>query len=283
MQIEIGQWIEFYFIKPILHYEGYNIVNTFTYALLALTALFLIYKFIKKNKIKIGEDFFYGVIGFIFFGSFFRVCVDTANNLNSYPFFWEVFEKYRIFDYSILTTSPVIYLAIAVLFFITYYFEIKLKIRKFSFFVGSFLALACFSFLYFFLKHLWIAFIVLTIATIVSLIIKKIAKFEDWRYWLIVFAHSLDGAATWIAIEILPNFIPVRYQEQHVLPNIIANLVPDLGFFSFFILKVVIASLAAKLLKKEPEGEIKEIIILAIIVIGLAPGIRDVLRAVVEV
>lgn len=55
---EIEEFINFYFIKPILFYEGYNLVNTFTYATLALLGIYVIYKFLEKNKIEIKDDFF---------------------------------------------------------------------------------------------------------------------------------------------------------------------------------------------------------------------------------
>ncbi|MCM8830572.1 MAG: DUF63 family protein [Candidatus Omnitrophica bacterium] len=275
---QISQFIDFYFIKPIVFYEGYNIINTTAYALLALLALYFIYQIFERKKIKIGEDFYYGVIGFVLFGSVFRVCVDAATSLQSYPYFWEIFSKDKIFNYSLYTVSPTIYISITILFFICYYIEQKIKVRKFSFFVGLFLALICFTFLYFFLKYVWFALVVVGIAFFCSILIKKILKINQ-KYWLVIFSHALDGAATWIAIDILPIYALVSYQEQHVLPNFISGLIPELGFFSFFVLKLVFATLAVKILQKEEEGNLKEILTLAMIVIGLAPAVRDVLRA----
>ena len=275
------QFIEKYFLNPILNYEGYNIINTGTYAIIAAVAIFLITKIIERKKIKLDQTFYYGVIAFVLFGSIFRVMVDAtdANRLQVNG----LLSTHKIFEYSILTVSPTIYILVALLFFLTYYFELKLKQRFFTFFVGLICAFFCFLNLIFILKNLIIAILILTISISFYLLALKITKIKNFFVGFIIFSHLLDGASTWIAIDLAPVFDPaLKYGEQHVVPRLIGQFSP-FGYFGFFLIKFLFALVIAKMLDQEQESELKKILTCALIVIGLAPGIRDFFRIFVGV
>ncbi|MCX8162964.1 MAG: DUF63 family protein [Candidatus Micrarchaeota archaeon] len=274
----IQNFIENYFIKPILNYEGYNLVNTATYAVIAILAVYAIYVFFKKRKIQIDNNFFYGVISFVFFGSLFRVCVDGFDNFLGDNFLTNFVLEHKIFEYSLVTTSPVIYVSTAILFFLSYYLERELKIQKFSFLSGILLSMICLFFLFPLIKYIDVFFLILTVALCYSFILMLLAKIKDKKFYLLLFSHCLDGASTWVAIDIVPKKYGLIYGEQHVVPNIIASLVPELGFATFFIIKGLIALLALKIIEKEEDKNLSQIVLLALIVIGLAPGIRDLIR-----
>jgi uncharacterized membrane protein len=96
----------------------------------------------------------------------------------------------------------------------------------------------------------------------------------------IVFAHSLDGAATFFAIDIFSGMSGIQYSEQHVFSNAIGEI--GGSFLLFYLIKILISFGAAYIIDKEkmPEDE-KYYIALVLIIMGLAPGVRDVLRMMV--
>ena len=68
------------------------------------------------------------------------------------------------------------------------------------------------------------------------------------------------------------------YSEQHVFPNMLGTNT----FFVFFLVKVAIALLAAYILSTEKiKAREKYYAVLILLVIGLAPGMRDLLRIMV--
>ena len=48
--------------------------------------------------------------------------------------------------------------------------------------------------------------------------------FKNWMMTGIVGGHTLDGAATFFAIDIFPLFTGIHYGEQHVLGRGLAEL-----------------------------------------------------------
>jgi uncharacterized membrane protein len=102
----------------------------------------LIYIFLKKNKIKLDRTFYLGMIAFVFFGSLFRVCVDASDVIDYKNNVYFIL-KTKIFEYGILTSSPMIYIIVSCLFFLSYYSEKKLKVKYFTAFVGGGMASLC--------------------------------------------------------------------------------------------------------------------------------------------
>ena len=97
-------------------------------------------------------------------------------------------------------------------------------------------------------------------------------------------AHALDGAATFVSIDIFNKLEPICtelgkcYSEQHVFPNILGTY----SFFVFFLVKVLIIVIAAYILSTEKiKISEKYYIILILLVMGLAPGVRDLLRVMI--
>jgi uncharacterized membrane protein len=94
---------------------------------------------------------------------------------------------------------------------------------------------------------------------------------------LVVGAQALDGAATFYIIDIFSPLSGIGYFEQHVFSRAVGELLDT--FFLFYLLKVAIAFGAAYYVRKEKMGEQEKLYILMVfIIIGLAPGVRDILR-----
>ena len=67
-----------YFIDPILQNGWYNPVNTITYAIILVIAVFAVYKLLLRMRIRIDRYFFLAILPFIFWGSSARVLKDAA-------------------------------------------------------------------------------------------------------------------------------------------------------------------------------------------------------------
>jgi uncharacterized membrane protein len=82
--------------------------------------------------------------------------------------------------------------------------------------------------------------------------------------------HMLDASATFASLSFF------GYSEQHVLPNL---LIPYLGPASMFLLKLLVLIPVLYIIDRETEpGNFRNFLKTAIIILGLAPGLRDLLR-----
>jgi len=119
------------------------------------------------------------------------------------------------------------------------------------------------------------------------LLLAAIPTYIAWMYFKnmssvgVVAGQALDGAATFFVIDFFSEITGIQYFEQHVVGGFIGTLFGT--YFVFYLVKVAIAFLAVHVLKKEEGLDIEDMrfIALALMIMGFAPGIRDVLRMVV--
>ena len=99
-------------------------------------------------------------------------------------------------------------------------------------------------------------------------------------YKLLIFGHMLDASATSYGIDIHP----VRYVEQHVVGGALIDATGTA--FSMFLLKFAVlvpAVYVLEMYRREGNPDLWHLILLAMIVVGMAPGIRDLARMVLYV
>jgi uncharacterized membrane protein len=267
-----------YYISPILSHEGYNIVNTITYAIIALVALFAIYQLFKRYHIKVDEGFIYAIIPFILLGSTIRVITDSIDNGKFLPItpIHKLILDSHIYDYGFLTSSPGIYIIIALLFFASLLATRMMKREKILPYIGLALWLPNFLLLAPFLGNFAFAGAIILLAAIPGLVCFKL--FGNKIYALMVGAQALDGGATFLILDFSRQMLGLAYFEQHVISNGLCNLFGTCA--TFYIAKVAISGAAAYLLSNEKDASTDEkyFIALVIIIMGLAPGLRDILR-----
>lgn len=194
----------------------------------------------------------------------------------------------HVFDYGYLTVTPGIYVVTAALYLISLYASYKLKKPRLPIFVGLILWLPLFLLLVPFMRYAIYAIPVLALALIPTLLAWVLIK--DDLLVLIVAGQALDGAATFFVIDVFSKISGLGYFEQHVVSNAIGQIFGT--FFVFYLIKAGIALAAAYVLSKEKD-EIpllrlfgrdivmdKYFIALILMIIGFAPGIRDMLRMV---
>lgn len=268
-----------YYINPIVQYEGYNLVNTLTYAAIALMACWLIFMAFRRYKVTLDKAHMLGILSFVLLGSTVRVITDSIDTGAMKPvwFLQEWAVRSGIYEYGFLSVSPGIYVVVAALLLVSMAALRKLGREQELWKVGTALWIPNMLILLPLIRFPVALLVPLALAAIPAYIFyRKLAP--SITYSAIVFAHGLDGAATFFAIDIFPRISGIQYWEQHVISRGIGDLFGT--YFTFYLLKVGIASLAAWVIARDNDAkeDEKAFVALLLIIIGLAPGIRDILR-----
>ncbi len=269
----MAEFFQEYFVNPILYptqYAPYNIYNTTAYALIALAAVFFIYKGLQKAGVKIDQRFQGAILPFIVFGGLFRVFEDAdltprvvdIGGIELYPF---VTPQIYI----------IIFLALAAIalaaWILTKNREKTLEwVGKTGWLMSALAALGLITRIQ---NPLW-AIVPLALAAAVWFIHEKIRehrKLEPNSFIsFMVFGQVLDGAATFVGIQF------AGYAEQHVVGNLLIDIG---GPLLFLLVKIAFAFAAAEMLRQEKDEDARNFVALLITVFGLAPGLRDLTRA----
>ncbi len=227
-----------------------------------------------KKRISFNTSFLHTVIAFSLAGSSIRVVTDAIDAGKS-SLLLDLVKSTHIYDYSFLTSSPGIYIVVGTLFFISLSIEQITKGKVKAMWIGVGLAMIHILILLPLFLPSRILFVLLIIS--MALAPSYAAKlFLPCPYSLPIFAHALDGAATYIIIDLVTPITGQSYVEQHVLPNFLSSLAGT--FAIFYILKVALSTIIACLIKQELSKEDAYFIISCVVILGLAPGVRDLLR-----
>jgi len=281
----IGDFIEKYYIDPIRYGQPYNVVDTTTYALVLILSLYIIYRWLSRSPaIRIDRDFVLVTLPYVVMGGLLRVVEDTG----IVPQGW---------NYLLITPLIffVMFLYTAGALFVSAGLQARGYARDYHVpYAGAGLAgaLATALVLVSFgtgngIIALDVLFLILALAVTttgtVYLVMRYLLSWEyvrDPLYIALLFGQLLDASATSYGIDIHP----LHYVEVHVVGS---HLIEWTGTaFSMFALKLAVLFPGIYLLQRfraEGPGELWHLILLAMITVGLAPGIRDMVRMVLYV
>lgn len=258
--MDLWGFVKEYYIDSIVYKEGYNIVNTITFAIILLVAVYLLYRFLEK-RFTIDKKFVFSTVPYIIFGSSVRVIEDAG------------FLKPPV---SYVFMSPLIFFLIFLLAFPTLLLARKFTKEKYyaPYSAVGLIATTIPLFLLFTNLKVVNPFVLpygLTIATAISaLFYLALPKTRNLLSLAVMFSHMLDGFVTFIGIQYH------GYVEIHVLPSII---VERIGAFALPIVKfAVIAGILYIIDTSEEKVDLRNFIKLALLVFGLAPALRNGLR-----
>lgn len=280
----IREFIYKYYIDPIRYGQPYTLVDTLTYALILLVCVWLVYRWLESYKISVDRSFVYALVPWIIFGGVLRVVEDTGVVAN---------------DLYVLLTTPLIFFVIFAIAMPVLYLSSRLErmgkissCMKMFGSVGLALTLGGLVFLVWFgvtssHLNLIVGVIILAMTGISSAILFCILKYgfkwsfvSDWLYQILITGHMLDASATSYGIDL--HAIP--YVEQHVVGAAMIELTGTA--FVMFPLKLLVlipGIYILELYRREGASGIWYLILLAMIMVGLAPGIRSLLRMVLYV
>ncbi|KLK88314.1 hypothetical protein SZ63_04600 [Methanoculleus sediminis] len=280
----IREFLYKYYIDPIRYGEAYTLVDTLTYALILIAAVYLVYRGLRRYRIAVDDELVLATLPFVVLGGLLRVVEDTGMITS---------------DLRFLLITPLIFFTIfavaAIALFAGKLAENAGLVARYSRFYGSVGVAACLvaasALVWFGLTEATIALdvlaVILVLASVTSLalwaFLVYVLKWDyasNILYKLLIFGHMLDASATSYGIDIHP----VHYVEQHVVG---AALIDATGTaFSMFLLKVAVlvpAVYVLEMYRREGDSGLWHLILLAMIVVGMAPGIRDLARMVLYV
>ena len=256
----IWDFIKKYYIDSIVYKTGYNPVNTLTWAFILIISVYLIYKFL-SSRLRFDEKFFLSNVPFILFGSFLRVFEDAG------------FLKPPI---SYILMSPFIYIVVFGLTFPSLLLFLRLKGEKYwkpHLVFGFCLSISTFVYLMLNLDvvHSEVLPISLTLATLMTAIFYPISKIlrSDCLSLSVFFSHMLDASATFYGTTYL------GYWELHVIPRI---LIEKFGSWILIPTKFLLFVFVLWILEREENIQMKNFLKFVLLVLGLAPAIRDITR-----
>ncbi|RZN34333.1 MAG: DUF63 family protein [Methanophagales archaeon ANME-1-THS] len=275
MPAALKRFIETYYLNPIIHDTGYNPINTLTWALVLVVCLFLTFKLLKKLEIGIDRRFIAAVVPYILVGASLRVVEDAE-----------------------VVSPPLSYLLITpLIFFLLFASCLAILILSVNVFRSSkrgnadhlrLFALIGFLWLIANLVILigmeeitapWVLFAVTGISGILVGIIYAIGVrggiplLTDRVNLAVLAAHLLDATSSYIGIDLL------GYTGKHVLEGLMVRYAGTAA--GMIPLKLGILIPLLYLLDTqftEEEVELKNLVLLTLITIGLAPGVRNTLR-----
>lgn len=287
----ISDFIYKYYIDPIRYGQPYNVVDTLTYAIILVIGVYLLYRWMSQSTwlsdigFVIDEKFILATMPYVVLGGLMRVVEDTGMIAG---------------DAKYLFITPLIYFVlffftIGMLFLSLYLTKqgVMKNVNTFFALAGSVASLAAFlALITFGMQHTtvdWgVLFAILAMATVASVIVYAAMRYAcGWAYAAgtlyvtLIFGHMLDASATSYGIDLHPA---LQYVEEHVVGSSLIGLTGTA--FVMFPLKLVVLFPAIWIMEKyksEANMAFWHLVLLAMIVVGLAPGIRDMMRMVIYV
>jgi uncharacterized membrane protein len=287
----ISEFIYKYYIDPVIYSEPYNVVETLTYAVILVLGVYLLYRWLSKSTwlsdigLKIDARFILATLPYVVLGGVLRVIQDTGMISGTLQF---------------LIVTPPIYFVLFFftigMIFLSLFLQQQGLVKNFlSFYAlaGSMAAIVVVLILAAWgINHNGIDLFVLgiiplmaiTATSLVWAFMRYALKWQyvtDPLYITLIFGQLLDASATSYGIDFHPA---VQYIEQHVVGS---NLIHLTGTaFVMFPLKLIVlfpAIYIMQLFRKEANPAFWHLVLLAMIVVGFAPGIRDLTRMILYV
>ncbi|MFA6331520.1 MAG: DUF63 family protein [Methanoregula sp.] len=287
----ISDFIYKYYIDPIRYGQAYNVVDTLTYAIILVACVYLLYRWLTTSTwladigFKIDATFILATLPYVVLGGLMRVIEDTGMITG---------------DFKFLLITPLIYFVLffytVAILFLSRYLTLRgltNNFLTFYFWAGTMtVVVAALVLVAWSTTHHGVDLSVLSAillmgavaTTLVWAFMRYVCRWEyvrDPLYITLLFGQLLDASATSFGIELHPT---LQYVEQHVVGSGLINLTGTA--FVMYPLKLVVlfpAIYIMELYRKEANTAFWHLVLLAMIVVGFAPGIRDMVRMVLYV
>ncbi len=280
----ISDFIYKYYIDPIRLGQPYNIVDTLTYAIILVLSVYLVYRWLQRKGVALDGPFVIATIPYVVLGGLIRVVEDTGMIQSDLRFLLVtplIFFVIFFIAAGSLALSRTLAKKGLVPTFLTFYGGLG---------TGASVLVAC-MLTWFGLTRaaldpvVLVAILLLAAATSLAVmaLLQLVFRWEyarDPLYRLLIIGQMVDASATGYGID----FGPIPYQEVHVVGSALIRWTGTA--FSLFPLKLLIvipAIYVLEMYRREGNREFANMVILAMIVVGLAPGVRDMVRMVLHV
>jgi uncharacterized membrane protein len=274
---KILQFINTYYLDPIRTDEGYNPVNTFTWAIVLGICIFGVFKLLEKLKVKITPRFIASVVPFVLAGSALRVFEDSPAGIIHPPFTY------------LLITPNIYFLVFAVTIGCLW---ISIRLKKAGLVKDFHPIFAGLGLLWFFINLAVLLHFEKIVAAYVPVFVIGAGAGLTFIFYLvaarlkssiftnplnlsILMVHLMDASSTYVGVDKLGYF------EKHVLPTYLIELTGTA--LVMYPLKLIIFIGVLYVLDTQFEDDerslnLKMLIKLVIIVLGLSPAARNTIR-----
>ncbi len=274
---KISQFINTYYLNPIRGDEGYNPVNTFTWAVILGICIFGVFRLLEKLKVKITPRFIVSVLPFVLAGSSLRVLEDSPAGIIHPPLTY-------------LLITPNIYFLVFAVTVSCLWLSIRLqraKLVKDFHVIFAGLGLIWFFANLIILLHFenivapYVPLFVIGAGTGLTFAFYLVARhfkssiFTDPLNLSILMAHLMDASSTYIGVDMLGYF------EKHVVPTYLIELTGTA--LVMYPLKLIIFTGVIYMLDTQFEDDkrsqdLKMLIKMVILILGLSPATRNTIR-----
>ncbi|MFH1236995.1 MAG: DUF63 family protein [Candidatus Aenigmatarchaeota archaeon] len=277
-------FISEYFLNPILSNGWFNPVNSLVYGIILVVAVYFVFKLLKRMRVRIDRHFLYAITPFILWAAITRVLHDAAfagalkGDIGDF-FSMPVFPTPGSYFITFTLALGVLVISLGIQKYakaIPYWKSmagigvalsaIELAIMpKFDIIpVGMILGITGLWTLLFFLFHKF------SVSLQKKSMLKTLKQIFTLDNSAILSAHMLDASATFVALAFF------GYAEQHPLPR---TLIEFSNPAAMFLLKLVVLIPVLYIIDRHAEkGEFKNFLKIVIFILGLAPGLRDMIR-----
>jgi uncharacterized membrane protein len=272
---DIGSFIAKYYIDPIVYNEGYNVVNTLTYAIILGISLFALLKLMALLKLKIDERLIMSTAPYIIMGASLRNLEDV--HLLAPPL-------------SYMFITPLVYIVAFALTLIVLLIcatlERKGVIKDYSkpyMWIGIAAVVIIFATLFLTqpVSVWWAPIVVFALAFTFTGIIYLIARHFKIGFLTmplnvaILGAHMFDASSTFTAVDIVTGFA-----EKHVVPTFFIDITHTA--FIMYALKLAVFIPVIYLIEKYfvEDKDLYYVLKFVLLVLGFGPGIRNTLELV---
>jgi uncharacterized membrane protein len=273
--MDIGSFIARYYIDPIVYNEGYNVVNTLTYAIILAISLFAILKLMALLKLKIDERLIMAIAPFIILGASLRNLEDV--HLLSPPLSY-MFITPLVYVLAFIITLAVLLICI--------YLERSGTVKDYSkplFWTGVAGVVAVWGALLLTqpIRVWWAPIVVFALAFTFTGVIYLIGRYLKLGFLTmplnvaILGAHMFDASSTFTAIDIVTGFA-----EKHVVPVLFIDIFHTA--FVMYALKLAVFIPVIYVIEKYfiEDKDLYYVLKFVLLVLGFGPGIRNTLELV---
>jgi uncharacterized membrane protein len=274
---QVLQFINTYYLEPIKGDEGYNPINTFTWAIILGICIFGVFKLLEKLEVKITPRFIASVVPFVLAGSALRVFEDSPAGIVHAP-------------WSYLLITPNIYFLVFAITIICLWISIRLQ--RAGLVKDYHVCFAGLGLLWFLINLTVLLYFQSIVAPHVPIFVIgagtgltyifylvarhfKSSIFTDPLNLSILLVHFMDASSTFIGVDTM------GYYEKHVLPSYLIELTGTalvMYPLKLIIFLGVIYVLDTQFENDERSQNLKMLIKLVIIVLGLSPATRNTIR-----
>lgn len=282
-------FLQEYFINPILHGTGYNLVNTLTYGLILVLALNPLLRLLKRWQVRFDKGFYLAMLPFLLGAPTVRVLVDAG-----------IYSKDFI-GFGPLILSPFMTPGIYITFFVPALISIGLghvlakRLKTASWKVVGALGILTFG-----LIHAYKAsgalqvqlhfqpFVLLIVALSTFLacgLFYWVTRYWKQGFWrglplALVYVHLYDAASTYAALGFDWAWPRYGLVEQHVVGGFLIDLI---GPTAMFPLKLAVVPLVVWMLSQVEDKQERGLYYFVVFTLGFGPGTRNVLRVLIGV